>query len=470
MDNVIWWIRKDIRLSDNQVLKRCLEKSNLVTPVFIMDPKLIKQDAKPRKNFLFEGLKKLDQDLRSRGNKLILRYGDPEKELQTVIEETNSKLILAEEGFSPYAQKRDQKIKSKLPVEFIKGSVVFHPLQISKSDGSPYKRYSAYKNVWLEQKLPDNYSWQPLERFENNININITDLPNTYHDPNFFPGEEEALKKLNQFITKNIFVYESKRNVLFAKGTSMLSPYLRFGMLSIRKVLDQINLAMEQACNEEAINGCRTWLQQLIWREFYISVLFNFPENLKLSHNPHFRSLAWRDNEKLFEAWKLGNTGYPIIDACMRQLLETGWMHNRGRMIAASFLTKDLLMNWKLGEKWFMENLIDGDPAANNGGWQWVAGVGVDAAPYYRIMNPIVQGEKFDPKGEYIRKWVPEMKLVPLDYIHQPWLMPLDIQKDAKCIIGKTYPYPVVERKSARQRALNVYKLAKESYYKKNYI
>jgi deoxyribodipyrimidine photo-lyase len=270
-------------------------------------------------------------------------------------------------------------------------------------------------------------------------------------------GEKTAFERLQRFIAGPIYEYKDQRNILATDGTSMLSPYLRFGMISIRGVVQEARFAIENAPDESARQSAQTWLDELVWREFYISILHYFPEVLKTSFRKDLRLIQWRNAPQDLAAWKQGTTGYPVIDAGMRQLKKTGWMHNRARMITASFLVKDLLINWQEGEAWFMQNLLDGDPAANNGGWQWTAGVGTDAAPYFRIFNPVLQSQKFDENGAYIRRWVPELTRVPDDYIHQPWLMPENIQKSSNCIIGINYPAPIVDHKQIKARTLAAY-------------
>jgi deoxyribodipyrimidine photo-lyase len=237
-------------------------------------------------------------------------------------------------------------------------------------------------------------------------------------------------------------------------GTSALSPYIRFGMLGLRQAVHSAQRAIRWAEDTEGRNGAEVWLNELIWREFYIQILFHFPYVSKTAFNSSLVNIPWQNDGTQFEAWTLGQTGYPIVDAAMRQLRATGWMHNRARMIVASFQVKDLLINWQWGERWFMENLLDGDPAANNGGWQWTAGTGTDAVPYFRIFNPILQSKKFDPHGDYIRRWVPELAHLAADEIHAPWEMKIDI---------RNYPQPIVDHHAARERTLSAYKLSKDT-------
>ena len=234
-------------------------------------------------------------------------------------------------------------------------------------------------------------------------------------------------------------------------------------MLSARQVVVAALSAIEAAPNADASKGAEAWLGELIWREFYVAILHHFPDVRMQSFRSELADIPWENDETDFAAWREGRTGYPVVDAAMRQLAETGWMHNRARMIVASFLVKDLLIDWRWGERWFMQQLLDGDPAANNGGWQWTAGTGTDAAPYFRIFNQILQSKKFDPEGQYIRRWVPELSKLPDKLIHTPWAMTQDQQRQFNIEIGVDYPQPIIEHSFARQRALDVYKLAKAS-------
>jgi deoxyribodipyrimidine photo-lyase len=267
---------------------------------------------------------------------------------------------------------------------------------------------------------------------------------------------------LGSFAENRIYDYAEARNWLDLAGTSQLSPYLHFGMVSARQTAVTALRALKCAQTAEAKKGAATWLNELIWREFYISILYHFPQVLQRSFRQQYDAIQWCEDEALFERWQNGRTGFPVIDAAMQQLLKTGWMHNRARMIVASFLVKDLLINWQWGERHFMQHLVDGDLASNNGGWQWTAGVGTDAAPYFRIFNPVLQSKKFDHAGQYIRRWLPQLTNVPDKYIHEPAIMPLALQKEIGCIIGQQYPAPVVDHKQARQRTLEAYGEAKQ--------
>jgi deoxyribodipyrimidine photo-lyase len=270
-------------------------------------------------------------------------------------------------------------------------------------------------------------------------------------DPNFPPGEKTARQRLEEFLAGPVREYQQLRDRMDLDGTSKLSPYIHFGVLGLRT---GYHYALESLNYGPGGDGIQTWLEELIWREFYVHILFHYPEVRTQNFRSKYDGIKWRNNLKEFEAWKAGLTGYPIVDAGMRQLNQTGWMHNRARMITASFLVKHLLIDWRWGESWFSECLLDGDLAANNGGWQWVAGTGTDAAPYFRIFNPILQSKKFDPDGTYIRRWVPELAELDSSHIHIPWEKGLKLEN---------YPGPIVDHKKARERALIAYQDARSS-------
>jgi deoxyribodipyrimidine photo-lyase len=442
----IWWIRRDLRLTDNAALRAALEADSVI-PVFILDPAFSGSSPR-RKNFLYEGLHALDKDLRSRGSYLVVRSGKPPEVLKQLLVETDVGAIYAEEDFTPYARKRDEKIACTLPLQLIHGQTVHHPTSVLKSDGKPYTVYTPYSKTW-KAKLP--FSLDLLtapQQINTPSGIWTESLPPFKVNPLFPAGEQEAAVRLEEFLYKKIYFYKEDRNRIDVEGTSALSPYIRFGMLGLRQAVH----SARQAIGQKRSDGAEVWLNELIWREFYIQILYHFPYVSKRSFNPALANIQWRNNEAEFEAWKDGRTGMPIVDAGMRQLKEIGWMHNRARMIVASFLVKDMLIDWRWGEAWFMENLLDGDLAANTGGWQWTAGTGTDAAPYFRIFNPVLQSKKFDPDGNYIRKWVPELREVETTDVHTPWENGIKV---------KGYPEkPIVEHD--KERTLRVYRLSKE--------
>ncbi|MGC9399474.1 MAG: cryptochrome/photolyase family protein [Anaerolineae bacterium] len=464
MKTALWWIRRDLRLRDNPALAAALDHAERVIPVFVLDPALLNSHyvGEKRLAFLLGGLRALDADLRERGSHLVLRRGDPAEALKAALHEAQAEAIFAQADVSPYARRRDDRVREHLPLRLTGGLTVHPPGAVRKQDGDPYTVYTWYSRTWKASPLPTaaELSAAPVALLPVPENVSgeaIPEEPTLPASVPFAPGEPEAHRRLEAFTAGPIAHYHERRDRLDLDGTSRLSPYLRFGMLSAREAV----VAARKAGENGGGQGAQTWLDELIWREFYAMILFHHPNVRQESFREQYRRIAWRNDAAAFEAWQAGRTGFPIVDAAMRQLQESGWMHNRARMIVASFLTKDLLIDWQWGERHFMQHLIDGDPAANNGGWQWSAGTGTDAAPYFRIFNPVTQGEKHDPQGAYIRHWVPELRNVPTDFIHRPWTMPGDVQQAAGCIIGEDYPAPIVDHKTARERTLAAYKTAR---------
>ena len=468
MKTAMWWIRRDLRLNDNQALTVALQQADYVLPVFIVDPGLTQSDyvGDKRLAFLWAGLRRLEADLQARGSRLLVLHGDPVTELAALVRETGATLIVAEADVSPYARRRDQQVAETLPLQLVSGLTVFPPDAVLKADGTPYTVFTPFSRTWKTMPPPSPDSIIPApERIPTPPRPQSRPVPVAPALPDtvpFKPGEAEARQRLERFKNGIIFQYGDNRNRVDLTGTSGLSPWLRFGMLSPRQAVAAAWQAIELAPDEPARKSAETWLNELIWREFYISILYHFPQVRRRSFRPEYDGIEWDNDPAAFAAWTEGRTGYPIVDAAMRQLSQTGWMHNRARMITASFLVKDLLIDWRWGERWFMQQLVDGDPAANNGGWQWTAGVGTDAAPYFRIFNPILQSKKFDPTGTYIRRWLPELAAVPEKHIHTPWTMPASVQQQSGCVMGRHYPPPVVDHKQARERTLAAYRQVKK--------
>ena len=366
----------------------------------------------------------------------------------------------------PTAAERDANIAAHLPLRLLPGLTV-HPFDlIRKADGTPYTVFTPFSRAWKALPPPTPAQlWAPPARLmavpEHLQSLPIPAEPALPATVPFPPGEAEALRRLAAFAcgaAAPICSYADDRNRVDLDGTSQLSPYLRFGMVSPRHAATAALDAMETAGDQTARRGAETWLNELIWREFYMMILYHCPDVLEHAFQANIRGIPWRNDEAEFAAWRAGCTGFPVVDAAMRQLVTTGWMHNRARMIVASFLAKDLLVDWRWGERFFMQHLVDGDPAANNGGWQWTAGVGTDAAPYFRVFNPSLQGAKFDPEGVYVRRYVPELAVVPTKFIHEPWKMPPDVQRLSGCAIGRDYPLPIVDHALAHERVLAAYR------------
>ncbi len=459
----IWWIRRDIRLNDNQTLHAALEGAEYLVPLFIIEPELMAEAALKRRAFLLSSLAELDQQLRKRGSQLIIRQGPARKAFQSLSEDLEDMAIYSHEDFSPFARHRDEEIKVNFNLKFSQGVVLRHPTSVLKNDGDPYVVFTPYKNTWYEKPLPTPADILPAPGRLPPLpeGLKTDSLPEA-DAPAGFPGtEEEARNRLSSFIENEIEKYQSRRDRMDLEGTSQLSPYLRFGLISPREAFAKAQVARIQAKGDQKRSEISTWMDELVWREFYTAILYHFPRVMDGPFREDYKDIRWRYAPEDLQAWQAGQTGFPIVDACMRQLLNTGWMHNRGRMIVASFLTKDLLINWQKGESWFMANLIDGDPAANNGGWQWSAGTGTDAAPYFRIFNPVLQGQKHDPDGEYIARWVPELSELPVKYRHEPWKMSQEEGKSRNFKLGKDYPQRLVDHKFARQRTLDAYKSAR---------
>jgi deoxyribodipyrimidine photo-lyase len=461
---IIHWFRRDLRLHDNSALAAASRDSGgSVIPAFILDDAILSGRffSPARTTFLLAGLRALGADLRARGLRLILRRGEPLHELRRLAEESGARGVYWNRDYSPYAIRRDSAIKAGLSAagyaaKSFKDVVIFEMDEIVTKGGGPYSVYTPYARQWRQllgersvtaQAIPELRAIDsPLadERIPEPADLGIRceqAIPEA--------GEAQARALLRQFHA-GIERYAQQRDLPGIAGTSRLSPYLRLGMISPRQC---IAAALEARPGP----GPDTWVGELAWRDFYVQVMYHSPHVLRGAFRPAYDALAWENDEGLFEAWRAGRTGYPIIDAAMRQLRQEGWMHNRARMIVASFLTKDLLIDWRWGERHFMQLLVDGDPAANNGGWQWAAGTGTDAQPYFRIFNPTSQGERFDPEGVYVRRYVPELANVPSRHIHAPHLMAPADQARADIEVGRDYPTPIVDHKERRARALSMY-------------
>lgn len=476
---IIHWFRRDLRLTDNLALSAAARTGQPIIPLFIFDPRIIKSRhvGLPRLAFLLKALESLDGALREQGSRLLIRYGNPRVVLPELIQTSGATTLYFNRDYTPFARKRDAEIEDASPVRIhgFEDAVLLPPGSVLTEAGKPFTVFTPFKKKWLTIPKPvmtepvpdgifvkadvmDSYAVGAVRELPlQTINRvpTLSDLGHPATIPVPLASEVEAQRRLNDFLTQRVYAYAEGRNQLAAQadddtygGSSFLSPYLRFGMLSPRQAYWAAHLT-PHTIEEGSRAGVESWVSELIWREFYMHVLYHFPRVLKGSFKPHYDRLEWRSAPDELAAWKDGQTGFPVVDAAMRQLKTMGWMPNRARMIVASFLSKDLLIHWQEGERHFMDWLVDGDPAANNGGWQWSAGTGTDAQPYFRIFNPVSQGQKFDPDGVYVRRWIPELRDVSDEYIHAPWVM---------SIPPSAYPAPIVDRSMARERALAAFK------------
>lgn len=459
----IWWIRRDLRLADNPALQAALSVGGQVLPVFICTPELLARPAPKRQAFLFAGLRALDEDLRRLGGRLIVRSGPPQEVLASLTAETSAQAVFAAEDFSPYARRRDALAASSLPLQLLPGQVIQHPLAVLKPPAfsQPYTVFTAYRRAW-QSRLQ---AFTPLAipgQVPLTLPIASEPLPEMEAGMPFPAGEARAHDRLERFFDSGgLFGYADGRDLMGQDGTSALSPYLRFGMLSPRQALRAALAALaeisSQPGREDAAHarlGVEAWINELVWRDFYFAILYHFPHVLRTAFSPTLRAIQWRQAPGDLRAWQAGETGFPIIDAAMRQLEATGWMHNRARMVVASFLVKHLLLPWQQGARWFWDTLVDADLANNTMGWQWAAGCGADAAPYFRIFNPERQGQRFDGQGAYVARWVPELARVPAAWVHRPAAAPPAVLAGAGVVLGRDYPWPIVEPGAARRRAL----------------
>ncbi len=476
MTPLIHWFRRDLRLHDNTALVAAARDSGgAVIPAFIFDETLLQGRfvSAARVRFLLESLEALTAALRERGSTLILCRGNPQQELLRLLAAHHASGVYWNRDYSPYAVARDMAIQQALHnagyrARSFKDLVMYEMDEIVTNDGQPYKVYTPYARRWHQHlaatdvHVADVPDLQPVIGAEaQSLSLpTLADLGLTTTQQALPGGEQQAHELLRAFTNLHqpysIASYKEARNLLARPGTSRLSAHLHLGTISVRTCVQAAQVCLADPALPAA-DGVDTWLGELAWRDFYAQILYHFPHVLRGAFKPQYDALAWENDADLFAAWCAGRTGYPIVDAAMRQLNQEAWMHNRARMIVASFLTKDLLIDWRWGERYFMQQLVDGDLAANNGGWQWAAGTGTDAQPFFRIFNPTSQGQKFDPHGDYVRRYVPELAAVSDTYIHQPWKMSEQEQQRCGMRIGQDYPAPVVDHNVQRQRALELY-------------
>jgi deoxyribodipyrimidine photo-lyase len=444
MKIALHWFRCDLRLSDNTALHAAISEADIVIPVFIFDPLILGaiDTGTPIVGFMLDSLGSLEKDVGAAGGKLVFRNGKVVDEMRSLLQATQASALYFNRDYEPNARRRDDAVSEMaatlgVEVHTYKDGVLHEPDEILKADGEPYRVFTAYSHSWRRLKkavLLPKVRFKRSSGFKNPSSLRLPTAASLglALDIKLPPGGETAGRaRLKEFASNNLLHYADRRDIPAMSATSGLSPHLRMGTISPRTVLA---VASESATkNHAAPKQFATFESELIWRDFYRQILWHFPHVATSSFKEKYNGLKWENDKRLFAAWCQGRTGFPIVDAGMRQLNTTGWMHNRVRMIVAMFLTKDLLVSWQWGERYFMQKLIDADLASNNGGWQWSASTGTDAQPYFRIFNPISQAEKFDPEGAYIRKYVPEVDT-------------------------RDYPAPIVNHAHQRVKALALFK------------
>jgi deoxyribodipyrimidine photo-lyase len=478
-DLILFWHRRDLRIADNKGLALARKQTAKVVGVFCLDPNILERDdvAPARVTYMIGCLQALQQRYAEAGSQLLILHGDPVQSIANLAEALQAKAVFWNWDVEPYSQTRDRAIIETLKaksIEFLTHNwdqILHAPEEIFSGNNTPYTVYTPFWKNWYSKPKA-----KPVETLQNAAGLTEAEqelakqagaiaLPTAKElgfawdaDLIIPPGEAAAQEKLEEFTAKTITEYQEQRNFPAIDGTSQLSPALKFGVIGIRTVWQATIEALENYNSEEAIASIRTWQQELAWREFYQHAMYNFPELAESAYRDVFKTFPWKSNTEHFQAWCEGRTGYPIVDAAMRQLNEIGWMHNRCRMIVASFLTKDLLINPQWGEKYFMQKLIDGDLSANNGGWQWSASSGMDPKPV-RIFNPASQSQKFDADAEYIRQWLPELRSIDTEYLVTGKITPLE-----RRAVG--YPEPIVDHKKQQQLFKQRYQQQKDLTFK----
>jgi deoxyribodipyrimidine photo-lyase len=444
MHVAIHWFRADLRLHDNSALHAACTEADAVIPIFIFDPAILKapDSGAPITAFMLKMLESLEHDVAAGGGRLIFRHGPVLEEMKAVFRETKATALFYNRDYEPYARERDGAVEkwarsAGIKVRSFKDGVLHEPDEVLKDDGKPYGVFTAYARKWRQRSLDPVL---PMAKFPCHASLlqphsvglpSLKSLGFTTGIELPAAGEKAAQAQLKRFADGPLLHYREHRDIPALDGTSRLSPHIRMGAVSPRTVLAAVAQAAKK--HPSAQGQTDTFVSELIWRDFYRQILWHFPHAADGAFKEKYQHVKWQNNERLFTAWCEGRTGYPIVDAGMRQLNTIGWMHNRVRMIVAAFLTKDLLVSWQWGERYFMQRLLDADLANNNGGWQWSASTGTDAQPYFRIFNPTSQAKKFDPEGKYIQHYVPE-------------------------IDSSDYPKPVVDHATQRLKALELFK------------
>jgi deoxyribodipyrimidine photo-lyase len=463
------WFRRDLRDFDHAALYHALKRSRQVACAFVFDRDILDALANPadrRVAFIHASVGQLQQALQAGGGGLVVRYGIARDEIVQLAAELQVDAVFFNHDDDPAALARDAAVEAALRARNIavhhgKDTVIFEREEVLTASGTPYSVFTPYRNAWLKKLSPLDLQAYPVDAYADRLTAQSSALP-SLQDMGFAhphlaglelsTGMARGARLLDDFMQR-IDRYQETRDFPAIKGPSYLSVHLRFGTVSIRQ--------LAAAAWQRGGRGAQAWLSELIWRDFYHQILWHRPD-VAAGHafKRQYDALPWPNPRGHFEAWCEARTGYPLVDAAMRQLNQTGYLHNRLRMVAASFLVKDLLVDWRLGERYFADTLIDFDLAANSGGWQWAASVGCDAQPWFRIFNPVTQSERFDPQGEFVRRMLPELACVPDRFVHAPWTMSVAEQQRTGCVIGRDYPAPIVDHAVQRALALAFFKQA----------
>jgi deoxyribodipyrimidine photo-lyase len=478
---ILVWFRRDLRVDDNPALHAAVDSGAAVIPVFLWSPQEHGAWAPGAASrwWLHRSLLSLQSDLAESQSTLVIRKGESAEQLRRLIQETGAAGVFWNRCYEPDLIVRDRAIQSDfanagLDVRSFPGNLLFEPWEISTKEQRPHRVFTPFWKACLNQKpsLPVEAIPAPRrilapDAWPDSVPLDELNLEPTREWADglrdaWTPGAEGAQQRLDGFLSNAIVDYPDERNRPDHVGTSRLSPHLHFGEISVRRVWH----AIDEQCNTDRRSregrSVAKFRTELGWREFAHHVLYHFPHTTDRSFRERCDNLPWMRDARSLRRWQRGETGYPIVDAGMRELLTTGWMHNRVRMIVGSFLTKDLLIAWKDGARWFWDTLVDADLANNTLGWQWVAGCGADAAPYFRIFNPVTQGKRFDPDGEYVLRWIPELAALPARWIHEPWKTPANILSKAGIALDQSYPSPIVDHAEARQAALAAFRQLRE--------
>jgi deoxyribodipyrimidine photo-lyase len=474
LNSTLFWFRRDLRDHDNAGLYHALKSSVRVYGVFVFDRDILDRlpsKADRRVEFIWEAVAELKAALQKAGGDLIVRHAVAATEIPRLAIELGVTAVFTNEDYEPAARVRDGKVAESLRREGIdfrpfKDTVIFEKEEVLTQAGGTFSVFTPYKNAWLKRLTDFHLTAYPVANYIKALakppkaapmpSLESMGFARTNIKTLLPMGMSGAAQLRDEFVDR-LEDYKAARDFPAVKGVSYLSTHNRFGTISIRELA---GLAYAETLRRKNI-GAETWLSELIWRDFYFQILWHHPHVAKSAFRPEYDAIRWPNDEALFQAWCEARTGYPIIDAAMRQINQSGYMHNRLRMIAASFLTKDLLIDWRQGEKYFADNLNDFDLSANNGGWQWAASTGCDAQPYFRIFNPVTQSERFDPQGKFIRRYLPELENVPDKFIHAPWTLPPQDQRALGVVVGRDYPAPIVDHAVQREKALALYKAVK---------